>query len=150
MKAFLMCVAAFCVWGILLSVLAYATGNLPTPVHLRAIAQQTLQDCSPCAENLAAVLDLVGQDWERDMALFFEQPQKPSKSAAHSWGGLSSAQREKAKQLFDQFGTDEGLRRLRESDSDAARQFERERLRSEKFRPSEPSRDTPNGEESER
>ena len=87
MKAFLISVAVFCVWGILLSVLAYATGNLPTPVHLRPIAQQTDQDCSPCAENLAAVLDLVGQDWERDMALFFEQPQKPSKPAAHSWGG---------------------------------------------------------------
>lgn len=138
MKAFLMCVAAFCVWGILLSVLAYATGNLPTPVHLRPIVHQTPQDCSPCAENLAAVLDLVGQDWERDMALFFEQPKKPPKSAAHSWGRLSSAQREKAKTLFDQFGTDEGLRRLRESDPDAAARFERER-------PSEPSRDAPRG-----
>jgi hypothetical protein len=146
MKAFLVSVAVFCVWGILLSVLAYATGNLPTPAHLRPIAQQIDQDCSPCAENLAAVLDLVGQDWERDMALFFEQPQKPSKPAAHSWGGLSSAQREEAKQLFDQFGTEEGLRQLRESDPEAARQFEREQ-RTPPVR-SEP--DAPDSEESER
>ena len=110
MKAFLMCVAAF----LLLSVLAYATSNLPTPVHLRPIAQQTSQGCSPCAENLAAVLDLAGQDWERDMALFFEQSQKPSKPTAQSWGELSSARQEEAKQLFDQFRTEEGLRRLRE------------------------------------
>ncbi len=71
--------------------------------------------------------------------------------------GLSLERFDKAQDLIDQYGTEEGLRRLRESDPDAARQFEsdksrpgRERLRSESLRPSEPSRDVPNGEESER
>lgn len=41
------------------------------------------------------------------------------------WEGLSSEQREQAKQFFDQYGSEEGLRRLKESDPDAARQFER-------------------------
>ncbi len=48
----------------------------------------------------------------------------------------------KVQQLIDQYGTEEGLRRLRESDPEAARQFERER------RPV-PSHDVPNGGQSE-
>ena len=40
---------------------------------------------------------------------------------------LSPERFNKAQQLIDQYGTEEGLRRLRESDPDAARQFERER-----------------------
>ena len=64
--------------------------------------------------------------------------------------GLSTNPADKAKQLIEQYGTEEGLRRLRESDPDAARQFERGHPRSEKLRPSEPSRDAPDGEESER
>ena len=46
---------------------------------------------------------------------------------ADGWEGLSSEQREQAKQLFDEYGTAEGLRRLRESDPEAAEQFERDR-----------------------
>ncbi len=49
---------------------------------------------------------------------------------------------DKAQQLIDQYGTEEGLRRLREIDPEAAWQFERER------RPV-PSRDVPDGEQSE-
>ena len=41
--------------------------------------------------------------------------------------GLSPERFDKARQLIDEYGTKEGLRRLRESDPDAARQFERER-----------------------
>ena len=40
---------------------------------------------------------------------------------------LSPDRFDKAQQLIDQYGTEEGLRRLRESDPEAARQFERER-----------------------
>ena len=40
---------------------------------------------------------------------------------------LSPEHFSKAKQFFDQYGSEEGLRRLRESDPEAARQFERER-----------------------
>lgn len=46
---------------------------------------------------------------------------------AAGWEGLSSEQRGQAKQLFDQYGTEEGLRRFRDTDPEAARQFERER-----------------------
>ena len=45
---------------------------------------------------------------------------------ADGWAGLSPAQREEAKQFFDQYGTEEGLRRFREMDPEAAVQFERE------------------------
>ena len=40
-------------------------------------------------------------------------------------GQLSLEQFDKAQQLIDEYGTEEGLRRLRESDPEAARQFER-------------------------
>ena len=51
---------------------------------------------------------------------------------------LSPEQFGKAQQLIDRYGTEEGLRRLKESDPEAARRFERER------RPV-PSRDVPDG-----
>ncbi len=57
-------------------------------------------------------------------------------------GELSTDPFDKAQQLIDQYGKEEGLRRLRESDPEAARQFERER------RPV-PSRDVPDREQSE-
>ena len=60
MKAFLMSVAILCIGGILLSVLAYATGNLPTPDHLRPVAQQVDPSCPPCVDKLALVLE----EWE--------------------------------------------------------------------------------------
>ena len=41
--------------------------------------------------------------------------------------GLSSDSFDKALKFIDQYGTEEGLRRLREMDPEAARQFERER-----------------------
>ena len=57
------------------------------------------------------------------------QPPTPADAKsveARGWEGLSLKQREEAKQFFDQYGTAEGLRRLRETDPDAAAQFERE------------------------
>lgn len=51
---------------------------------------------------------------------------------------LSPEHFNKAQQLIDQYGTEEGLRRLREMDPDAARRFERERKGA-------PSRDVPKG-----
>ena len=64
--------------------------------------------------------------------------------------GLSPERFDKAQRLIDQFGTAEGLRRLRATDPEAARQFEREGPRSGSPQPSEPPRDAPNGEESQR
>ena len=58
------------------------------------------------------------------------QPPAPTAAKgveANGWEGLSPGQRGQAKQLFDQYGTEEGLRRFRDTDPEAARQFERER-----------------------
>ena len=84
---------------------------------------------------------------------------------ADGWVGLSSEQRERAKRLFDEYGTTEGLRRLKESDPEAARRFEsdpdsiedaenRHKLRSRRVgtgRERHPvlSRDVPDGRQSE-
>ena len=68
------------------------------------------------------------------------QPPAPTAAKgveANGWEGLSLKQREQAKQLFDQYGTEEGLRRFRDTDPEAARQFERERRKPPV--PSEPS-----------
>ena len=57
------------------------------------------------------------------------QPPTPADAQsieARGWEGLSLKQREEAKQFFDQYGTEEGLRRFREMDPEAAVQFERE------------------------
>ena len=52
--------------------------------------------------------------------------------------GVSADRFDKAQQLIDEYGTAEGLRRLREMDPEAARQFERERRGA-------PSREVPSG-----
>ena len=68
---------------------------------------------------------------------------------ASGWEGLSSEQRDQAKQLFDEYGTEEGLRRLREMDPEAARRFESDKSRPEQDRRGSPSRDVPDGGQSE-
>ena len=61
--------------------------------------------------------------------------QTPPPSASTIMGeGLSLDSYDTAKQLFDRYGAEEGLRRLQEMDPDAAERFERERR---------PSRDAP-------
>ena len=56
---------------------------------------------------------------------------------------------DETQRLIKQYGTEEGVRRFREVDPEAAQQFQRERLRSGSPQPSEPSRDVLDGEESE-
>ena len=63
----------------------------------------------------------------------------PQGIEAELGGGLSTAPADKAQQLIDRYGTEEGLRRLRGSDPDAAERFERDRR---------PSRDAPKSDES--
>jgi len=57
--------------------------------------------------------------------------------------GIPTVPADKVQQLIDEYGTEEGLRRLREMDPEAARQFERERS-------PKPPRDVSDGEASER
>ena len=161
MKMFLVAVSSLCLCGILLCFLAYVTGNFPmlkatqdttstaityqgensrNRVAMQALTREADLLCSPCAEQMALLLDMMEQEWGGDTITFFEPPTIPSKTTARGWVWLSSEQREKAKQLFDQYGTEEGFHRLRESDPEAARQFERGRR---------PSRDVPDGGQSE-
>ena len=73
------------------------------------------------------------QSTQSDSGKVERQPPVPSapltvsSQETESHDGLSPDSFSKARQLIDQYGTEEGLRRLRESDPDAARQFERER-----------------------
>lgn len=71
----------------------------------------------------------------------FEKQLTPQGIGAELTEGLPTAPADKAQQLIDQYGTEEGLRRFREMDPDAAERFERER----RGAPSRdvPSRDTP-------
>ena len=143
MKAFLVTLSSFCLCAILLCFLAYETDFfLMSKQHIpvAAIPQQVensrnevgtqiptvKQDllCSPCVERIAFFMEMIEQEWEEDQDSRLEIAVTP---AAQGWAGLSPAQREQAKQLFDQYGTKEGLRRLRASDPDAATQLERER-----------------------
>lgn len=63
--------------------------------------------------------------------------------------GLSPDRFDKAQQLIDQYGTEEGLRRLREMDPEAARRFESDKSRPGREPRLAPSRDVPYGEQSE-
>ncbi len=63
--------------------------------------------------------------------------------------GVSPERFSKAQQLIDQFGTVEGLRRLREMDPEAARRFESDKSRPGQERRPVPSRDAPDGGQSE-
>ena len=56
--------------------------------------------------------------------------------------GLSPARFDKAQQFIDQYGTEEGLRRLREMDPEAARRFESDKSRLGQERRNPPTRDT--------
>ena len=64
-------------------------------------------------------------------------------------GELSTDPFDKAQQLIDQYGTEEGLRRLREMDTEAARRFESDKSRPGRERRPVPSRDVPDGGQSE-
>ena len=66
-------------------------------------------------------------------------PVSSQKTADHD--GLSAAPADKAQQLIDRYGTEEGLRRLRESDPEAAERFESDKSRPGRER--RPSRDAP-------
>ena len=135
MKAFLVAVSLLCLCAILLCFFAYATGNFPISKTTQTfpVVASTEQStpvetdplCSPCVEKMAKILDIMSTKWEADMTAFLEQSVKPVEQEAHGWIWLPNEQREQAQQLIDQYGTEEGLRRLRESDPDAARQLER-------------------------
>lgn len=73
----------------------------------------------------------------------------PSVIETPGWEGLSPARRAQAEQFLYQYGTEVGLRRLREIDPEAARQFERHSLVSPRKQEENKGHDAPDGEESE-
>ena len=111
MKTFLVTVSSLCLCGILFCFWAYATGNFPmskTTPPLPVVAsvepsttRETDSECSPCAERMAWLLDVMEQEGDWDITTFFEPPDIPSETAAQRWVWLSSEQREHAKQLID-------------------------------------------------
>ena len=159
MKAFLVTVSSLCLCGILLCFLAYVTGNfpfvprtydMPKPTQAQkgimqtpSVVVETDPLCSPCVEKMAKILDIMSTEWEADMTAFLEQSVKPVEQEAHGWIWLSKEQRERAQQLFDQYGTEEGLRRLREMDPDAARHFESDKSRLGRERSTLPDHEMP-------
>lgn len=150
MKAFLVTVSSLCLCGILLCFLAYVTGRLggapvvtsSQPVVISQTVMETDPLCSPCVENIAKMIEMMETEWEADMTVFFEQSVKPVETDAPGWEGLSQEQRKQTKQLFDQYGTEEGLRRLSKSDPEAARRFESLPKPGQGRRPSESTHDT--------
>lgn len=139
MKAFLVAVSSLCLCGILLCFLAYATGNFPfvptvydikKPTQAQKVVMETSSaQCTPCVEKMAWLLEITETEWEADMTAFLEQSVKPVEQEAHGWIWLPKEQHEQAQQSIDQYGTEEGLRRLREMDPDAARRFESDKSR---------------------
>ena len=140
MKVFLVTASSLCLCGILHCFFGYTMDRLPgiAPSQQIEISQVALNPdvirasstmeadplCSPCVERIAFVLEMV-QEWEEDQDSRLETEATP---VVQGWAGLSPEQREQAKQLFDRYGTEEGLRHLRETDPNAAAQFERMRV----------------------
>ena len=107
MKMFLVAVSLLCLCGILFCFWAYATGNFPmskTTPPLPVVARveqstmgETFLECSPCAEQMALLLDLMETEWEGDLMAFLEPLATPEETAAQRWLWLSSEQAGQAK-----------------------------------------------------
>ena len=82
--------------------------------------------------------DLSGEDEYAHEQPTSPPPAPPAAKSVEDSGraGLSRVQQELVKQFFDEYGTEKGLRLLREMDPDTAERFERDRIRA-------PSRDVP-------
>ena len=103
-----------------------------------ATAAQVQSDMPISPSDLSSVVELSRRD---ELGAEPPQPSAPpsvEQIEARLKQRLSPQQFGNAQQLIDQYGTEEGLRRLREMDPEAARQFEQKR------RPV-PSRDVPDG-----
>ncbi len=102
-------------------------GGLPVDTQGTPLSESDLPDMTTPTPSAPTVADL-------------EKQLTPEGIEAELSEGLSTDRFDKAQDLIDQFGTEEGLRRLRETDPEAARQFERERS-------PKPPRDVPNDEQ---
>lgn len=143
MKAFLVTVSSLCFCAILFCFLAYATDRLrggpavtssqpveisqvdlnPDQIGVPSAMEEDLL-CAPCVERIAFFIEMIEQEGEENQNSRLETAATP---AAQSWAGLLPEQREKTRQFFDQYGPEEGLRRLRKFDTAAAAQSDQKR-----------------------
>ena len=93
----------------------------------------TARSEAPRSSDLSRVVESTPQSMEAS-----EKQLTPQRIEVELSEALSPEHSNKAQQLIDEYGTEEGLRRLREMDPEAARQFERERRGA-------PSREVPSG-----
>ena len=103
-------------------------------LEIRDAQKEAQATAKPVEQAQAEALKNVIQN-DPEMAANFEKqltPELPTSESIETELSerLSLERFDKAQQLIDQFGTEEGFRRLREIDPEAARQFERERRKS--------------------
>ncbi len=97
-------------------------GPQQSPPENRGIEPGGSDPSSSLFPSSPSEFEPVPQGKIEEQAPIQSEPPVVSSQETESREGLSRAQ-----QLIDQYGTEEGLRRLREMDPEAARQFERER-----------------------
>ena len=100
-------------------------------LEIRAARKEAQATAKPVEQTPAEALESVIQS-DLEMAADLEKPFTPELPTTESVEAklserLSPDHFDRAQQLIDQYGTEEGLRRLRESDPEAAAQFERQR-----------------------
>ena len=101
-------------------------GNAPDSMSLGSIGEAAVSPPIMPESQVSGTPEHIHQEGGHVHETPSIQPPPTAKNVESGWEGLSLEQREQAKQLFDEYGTTEGLRRLREMNPDAARRFERE------------------------
>ena len=115
-------------------------------LEIREARKEAQTTAKPVEQRHAEALESVIQN-DVEMAADLEKQLMPKLPTAESIEGqlregLSQERFDKAQQLIDQYGTEEGLRQLRKTDPEVARQFEGERSgTSQPYRDSERSQD---------
>ena len=115
---------------------------LPSPVSDGGISEDTQRTPVPAdvprsPSNLSGVLKSSHRSITSGVETKTPTPPTTESVQTQLREQLSPERFNQAQQLIDHYGTEEGMRRLRGMDPEAARQFERERLRSKRLQPSE-------------
>ena len=120
--------------GSIISAPTILQGSIPANARLSDVPSSAPKAVSPHYAQPADVTELeLGQE-----ALAIPPDKSPKQIENEVNAGISPDSFDKMQQLIDQYGTEEGLRRLQESDPEAARRFEQ-------VRRGAPSRDAPRG-----
>lgn len=93
----------------------------------QAFSEDSAVTTDPCCPDEPTPVHLEDGHGDETPTSQAPTPQAAKNVEAELGEGLSPERFDKGRELIDQFGTEEGLRRLREMDPDAARQFEQKR-----------------------